>query len=355
MGDSTVTDKSGWGLGFKQFLTDQAECINTSRGGRSSLSYMREGRWTNALALRGDYYLIQFGHNNQPGKPGRSTDMATYIANMKQYVDDALAIGAHPILVTPLTRREWDKKHSDKIDSSLAPYAEDVRKIGAEKHVPVVDLQARSIELCESLGPDKCLEFSPLKVEDGKVRHDGTHLNTKGSMMFARLVVDELRKKVPALDSVLRAEPPQDDPVLHTVSFDRVVAPDGSGDDTTIQHALEHVPDNNTKWFNILVEPGTYQGQFMVPKGKNFIRLVGINPTNTILTYPFNVHEAPAGETYQFNPGLVVAGNNFKAENLTIQNTSGDHGQALALRADGDRECFENCRITGWQDTLMIN
>src|ERR1035441_7961587 len=76
VGDSTVQDSSGWGLGFKQFLnTNKVELINTARGGRSSMSFMREGRWTNALALKGDYYLIQFGHNNEPGKPGRSTDM----------------------------------------------------------------------------------------------------------------------------------------------------------------------------------------------------------------------------------------------------------------------------------------
>ena len=94
IGDSTMTDSAGWGLGFKQFVNDQAEVINLSRGGRSSMSFMKEGRWTNALAMKGDYYLIQFGHNNEPGKPGRSTDMPTFVANMEQYVDDAKAIGA---------------------------------------------------------------------------------------------------------------------------------------------------------------------------------------------------------------------------------------------------------------------
>src|ERR1041385_2929753 len=118
VGDSTVTDSAGWGLGFKQFLTDGAVCINTSQGGRSSESFRREGRWTNALALKGDYYLIQFGHNNEPGKPGRSTDMPTYINDMKQYVDDTRAIGARPILITPMTRRQWDKEHPGKIKSS---------------------------------------------------------------------------------------------------------------------------------------------------------------------------------------------------------------------------------------------
>src|SRR5215470_324952 len=104
VGDSTVTDNAGWGLGFKQFLTDGAECINTSQGGRSSESFRREGRWTNALALYGDYYLVQFGHNNEPGKPGRSTDMPTFVSNMVSYVEEARAAGAKPVLVTPLTR-----------------------------------------------------------------------------------------------------------------------------------------------------------------------------------------------------------------------------------------------------------
>ncbi len=355
VGDSTVTDKSGWGLGFKQFLNDGAECINLARGGRSSLSYMREGRWTNALAMRGDYYLIQFGHNNEPGKPGRSTDMATFVANMNQYVDDARAAGAQPILVTPLTRRQWDKEHPGKIKSSLAPYADEVRKIAEEKHVPLVDLQARSIELCESLGPEKCLEFSPMKNDAGRQVYDATHLNTMGSVMFARLVVEELRKAVPDLAPVLRASVSGINPVLQTRVFDEIVTPDGAGDAVTIQEALKRVPDHRGSPWRILVEPGLYHGQFMVPAALDHVWLVGVDAASTILNYHLNVNEAPPGETYQFNPGLVVAGNDFLAENLTIENDSGDHGQALALRVDGDREVFRNCRITGWQDTLMMN
>lgn len=228
VGDSTVTDQAGWGLGFKQFLnTNKIDCINTAMGGRSSMSFMKEGRWTNALALKGNYYLIQFGHNNEPGKPGRSTDMPTFISDMKKYVDDARAIGAKPILVTPLTRRQWDKDHPGKIKSSLAPYADEVRKIAAEKKVPVVDLQARSIELCEKLGREKCLEFSPKKISNGTNTFDGTHLNYKGRVLFARLVVDELRKSVPELAAGLNAEPREPEP--------RTAADDKAGPETTVE------------------------------------------------------------------------------------------------------------------------
>jgi lysophospholipase L1-like esterase len=70
VGDSTVTDQAGWGLGFKEFLADGAECINTAVGGRSSRSFIKQGKWERALSLKGDYYLIQFDHNDEPaGRP----------------------------------------------------------------------------------------------------------------------------------------------------------------------------------------------------------------------------------------------------------------------------------------------
>jgi len=354
VGDSTVQDSSGWGLGFKQFLdTNKVELINTARGGRSSMSFMREGRWTNALALKGDYYLIQFGHNNEPGKPGRSTDMATYVSNMTQYVDDTLAIGAKPILVTPLTRRQWDKENPGKIKSSLAPYAEEVRKIAAAKNVPLVDLQARSIELCETLGREKCYEFSPVKTVDGTNTFDGTHLKPNGSVMFARLVVDELRNNAPELAPVLRADPINANPSF----YNAVIYEDGSGTQTNLQAAINAAPDDGTNVFSILIHPGTYQCQFIVPKEKRHLKFVGVDVDTTILTYSLNQNESPSpdGRPIYNNAGTVVLGDDFSAENITFQNTSGDHGQALALRVDGDREVFNHCRFLGWQDTLLAN
>ncbi len=357
VGDSTVQDSSGWGLGFKEFLdTNQVELINTARGGRSSMSFMREGRWTNALALKGDYYLIQFGHNNEPGKPGRSTDMATFVANMKQYVDDARAIGAKPVLVTPLTRRQWDKAHPGKIKSSLAPYAEKVRKIAAAKNVPLVDLQARSIELCESLGPVKCLEFSPIKVVDGTNAYDGTHLRGVGRVMFARLVVEELRKAVPELSPRLLAEPRNPNPSLMEDRFNAIVAADVSATHANLQAAIDAAPDNSTNVYRILIKPGSYEGQLIVPKNKRHVQLVGENLANTVLTYPLNVNETNANTIPRFKgTGVIVLGDDFRAENITFQNTSGDHGQALALRLDGDRAVLDHCRLLGWQDTLRLD
>src|SRR5215213_2699596 len=110
-GDSTVTDDSGWGAGFAHLATDGVEVVNLSASGRSSKSYIDEGRWKEALARRGNYYLIQFGHNDEPGKgPERETDPATtFRANIVRYVDEARGIGATPVLVTPLVRRIYNE------------------------------------------------------------------------------------------------------------------------------------------------------------------------------------------------------------------------------------------------------
>jgi polygalacturonase len=256
VGDSTVTDASGWGRGFKQFLNDRAECINTSAGGRSSKSFINEGKWEKALALRGDYYLIQFGHNDEPGKGlERETDASTtFTTNLMRYVDEARASGAKPILVTSLVRRQWDKSGSGKINSSLAPYVEAVKKIAAEKNVPLVDLHARSQELCEAWGREKCLEFSPIKPTN---QVDNTHLNAQGSVIFARLVVEELRKAVPELGPCLRSEPVSDSAVS---IFDvRQFGAKGDGktlDTAAIQMALDECAKAGGG--TVLMGEGTY-------------------------------------------------------------------------------------------------
>jgi pectinesterase len=356
VGDPTVADRTGWGLGLQALLdTNKAECINMARGGRSSMSYMKEGFWTNALALKGDYYLFQFGHNNQPGKPGRSTDMATFVANMNQYVDEARAIGARPVLVTPLTHRQWNKDNPGKINSTLEPYATEVRKLALENHVPLVDLHARSIEVCEQLGREKCYEFSPVKTVHGTNDYDGTHLKGVGRVLFARPVVAELRKVVPELAPVFLTEPRDANPKIGEDAYNAVVSHDFSADYKDLQSAINAAPDNGEKPFRLLVKPGVYQGQFIVPKVKTHIQLIGEDVTNTIFTYAFNVNETNAGTNPKFKgTGMVVLADDFHASNITFQNTSGDHGQALALRVDGDRAVLDHCRLLGWQDTLRL-
>ena len=207
-GDSTVTDNAGWGRGFAGCLKD-AECINLSKGGRSSKSFIVEGSWKMALDLKPDYVLIQFGHNDQPGHADRETDpQTTYKQNMTQYVDEARAAGIKPVLVTSLSRRQWGK--DGKIHSTLTPYADVVKGIATEKKVPLIDLHALSIAYYEKEGKEKILELSPLKNADAgsansdttattKQSVDGTHLNDKGGPIIGAMVAAELKKVIPEL------------------------------------------------------------------------------------------------------------------------------------------------------------
>jgi len=202
VGDSTVAVTSGWGTGFMRYVSESAVCLDLARGGRSSKSFIDEGHWKNALAEHPDYVLIQFGHNDQPGKgPERETDPATTFPDyLRRYVDEARAAGAKPILVTSLTRRTF---RDGKLADSLGPYAEATRKVAAEKGVPLIDLYARSTELVEKLGSKGVEELEPPNP-DGKPGLDHTHLNARGADVFGRLVAEELRKVEPTLGKYVR-------------------------------------------------------------------------------------------------------------------------------------------------------
>ncbi len=129
-----------------------------------------------------------------------------------------------------------------------------------------------------------------------------------------------------------------------------VVAADGSGDFRTVQQALDHVPDNQA--VVIQIKPGVYNEQIRVSAGKNHVTLRGEDPQKTILT--FKISALQAGNTRLAFSTLVNA-NDFRAENLTFENTFGTGSQAVALFVDGERASFENCRFLAWQDTLFVN
>ena len=138
--------------------------------------------------------------------------------------------------------------------------------------------------------------------------------------------------------------------------YNAVVSHDFSADYKDLQSAINAAPNNGKKPFRLLVKAGIYQGQFIVPKEKTHIQLIGEDVTNTVFTYALIVNETNANTDPKYKgTGVIVLGDDFSAKNLTFQNTSGDHGQALALRVDGDRAVFNHCRLLGWQDTLMIN
>lgn len=218
VGDSTTAVSGGWGGAFcADHVTSFAACVNLARGGRSSGSYRAEGSWDLALAemrtpgFQKTWVLIQFGHNDQPGKPGRSTDLRTeFPANMRRYVEETRAAGAIPVLVTPLTRRSFE---SGRLANDLEPWADAVRKVASDMRAPLVDLNAKSVAAVQAMGkaeadsfaqappgaaaPVVAAETDDLPFAQRKLAFDRTHLGRKGANYFAAMMARELAAAVP--------------------------------------------------------------------------------------------------------------------------------------------------------------
>lgn len=242
VGDSTTATGNGWGPMFcAHHTTHPTACLNLARNGRSSGSYRAEGLWDialNEMKVGGygtTFVLIGFGHNDQPGKPGRSTDLETeFPANMRRYVQEARAAGAVPILFTPLTRRLFK---DGEVERDLDPWAKAIREITAETGTPLVDLNARSTAIVQAMGPsvqNLTAEIPPpaevaaaaaidgetlpsatgratpapvpddLRVAKMNWVYDYTHLGEFGGKLFAAVMADELASEVPEIRKLLR-------------------------------------------------------------------------------------------------------------------------------------------------------
>jgi pectinesterase len=138
-----------------------------------------------------------------------------------------------------------------------------------------------------------------------------------------------------------------------------VVAADGSAKFKTVQEAIMAVPAGSADNPVIIrIKPGIYKELIYVQHEKRFFRLVGEDASKTVLTYDLNANLVgrdgkPIG-TFR-TPSTQIDADDFTAENLTFENSAGAVGQALALRVDGDRVVFRNCRFLGWQDTILLN
>jgi lysophospholipase L1-like esterase len=202
VGDSTVNDEGGWGEGFRANLSGSLNVINLAKNGRSSKSFRDEGLWAPVSQRIADYVLIQFGHNDEPGKGAdRETDPSTtYRANMIRYVDEARAVGATPILVTSIVRRNFDADGKIKRDH-LVEYVAEVRKIAVEKNVPLIDLYALTLAQSEELGPSGTTILNAT-TKDGKP--DTTHLSAAGRQKIGAIAAREFVRVVPAMNPYLR-------------------------------------------------------------------------------------------------------------------------------------------------------
>ncbi|MET0264585.1 MAG: rhamnogalacturonan acetylesterase [Duganella sp.] len=237
VGDSTMASNSGYGDAFCARVNRANTCINLAKGGRSSGSFRAEGRWDEvegllrgAAAYRTTYVLIQFGHNDQPGKPGRSTDLQTeFPANMARYAQEVKALGGIPVLVTPLTRRTF---RDGVLENNLTPWADVIRATASAQKTPLLDLNADSYRAVQAMGQDEAdtLAMEPRPANyvtppavtatpgvtaaagtvevagAAKTAFDRTHLGAKGAAYFADMVVGEMRAAVPETAKLFYAE-----------------------------------------------------------------------------------------------------------------------------------------------------
>lgn len=212
-GDSTAAQKlvtkrpeTGWGERLQQhFDTDAVRVQNHARNGRSTRTFIAEGRWQAVVnELRpGDYVLIQFGHNDgSPDKLDRYTPPADYRRNLARFVAEVRARHASPVLMTPVVRRRFDG--AGAFYDTHGDYPDLVRAVAAELRVPLIDVHRASERLLREHGVDRSralfLHLAPGENANYPAGlQDDTHFSPAGAELIAALVVQGIREAVPAL------------------------------------------------------------------------------------------------------------------------------------------------------------
>ncbi|MFF4488659.1 rhamnogalacturonan acetylesterase [Streptomyces sp. NPDC001544] len=195
IGDSTVCDQpadpySGWGQRLPQYLGKSLSVANHADSGESTVTYLQNPLlWGTVQPLihHGDLVLVQLAHND------KTTDEATYRANLRTMVAGVREKGGRPVLVTPIVRRWFNSDGTLNNDTALlvnglgVNHPQVIREVAAAEHVPLIDLTAKTKALVESLG-----------VEGSKAlylyneKKDNTHTSAHGATVYAGLVRDEL-------------------------------------------------------------------------------------------------------------------------------------------------------------------
>ncbi|MFE9625855.1 rhamnogalacturonan acetylesterase [Streptomyces sp. NPDC006527] len=211
-GDSTAAQKfadaapeTGWGMALPFFLHKDRPVANHAVNGRSSKSFVDEGRLDVILAsIRpGDFLLVQFAHNDEKTTdPTRYTEpWTTYQDYLRLYVDGARARGARPVLLTPVERRRFDT--AGNAVPSHGDYPAAMRALAEEEGVALLDLQALSLALWQRLGAEGTKTY----FNWTETEQDNTHFNPPGAIAMARLVATELlRRRVLAPRDVRRLD-----------------------------------------------------------------------------------------------------------------------------------------------------
>jgi lysophospholipase L1-like esterase len=202
-GDSTTAKQSsnggGWGDGFlNTTLFNGASGQNYGHNGATTVSFRAGGDWDNVLATvkntRTEYHpfvTIQFGHNDQ--KPAANISIAQYTENLERFVAEASAAGATPILVTPLSRRNYDSSTgTPKIIESLSNQTTATITAAHNSRVNFINLNKASTDYLNAIGPTNAYTYNLNAA-------DYTHLNAKGSVVFGGIVAELIEREYPNL------------------------------------------------------------------------------------------------------------------------------------------------------------
>jgi lysophospholipase L1-like esterase len=187
-GDSTAAPKvrtaapeTGWGMALPYYLADRISVANQARNGRSSKSFVDEGRLDAILARLqpNDVLLVQFGHNDQKAYDATLYTEAwtTYQSYLSLYVDGARSKGALPVFATSAERRRFNA--AGNAYTTLEDYPDGMRALAAAKDVPLVDIHTSTLGLWQKLGPEETTKF---------FRPDNTHFIPRGAGAVALMV-----------------------------------------------------------------------------------------------------------------------------------------------------------------------
>jgi lysophospholipase L1-like esterase len=218
-GDSTMAPKetskrpeTGWGEALQAcFSTSGVRVVNRAANGRSTKSFIAEGRWKSIVdSLKpGDYVVIQFGHNDEKVTMPAGASPAEYGANLSRFVDEVREKDATPILLTPTARRMFE---NDTIVDSHGEYPDVVRTLRKQKKVPFVDMLTRSESVISRYGQDssKVLYLHLAPGEHSNYPNgveDNTHFSPLGAREMAGIFVDYIRQADIGLRAHLRSCP----------------------------------------------------------------------------------------------------------------------------------------------------
>ncbi|MBI5689212.1 MAG: rhamnogalacturonan acetylesterase [Verrucomicrobia bacterium] len=210
-GDSTMANKPldlperGWGMALGAFFVDGVEVRNHAMNGRSTKSFIDEGRWDKLLAevRAGDFVILQFAHNDEKKEdPKRYTDPATtFRDNLRRFIADVRGRSATPILATPVCRRRFDA--GGQLLPTHGDYPDAVRAVARETQTALLELERATARWLQAAGDEPSRQYfmwiapgTHPKFPDG--RKDDTHFVEAGARAVATMAVEEIRaQKLP--------------------------------------------------------------------------------------------------------------------------------------------------------------